>query len=134
MEDFCLYASILRLFMISVHCPTRRQVAPVLKSTFKFKILTPNMYCTIFPFLAYCVPKKNQVKAFWMQSNRNWNWQTTTIISRVPIYAKAEHHPKSRSFFKIGRYWVSCSVGEYIESGAGLINKHSKLIIGKLGH
>ena len=32
------------IFIISVHCPTQRQVLPVLKSTFKFRTLTPNMH------------------------------------------------------------------------------------------
>ena len=70
MEDFCLYAGILRherlpkskkknlkyLFIISVHCPTRRQVPPFLKSTFQFRILTPIIHTQyIFRFKKFLI-------------------------------------------------------------------------------
>ena len=35
------------IFIISVHCPTRRQVPPVLKSIFKIRTLTPKLYIVL---------------------------------------------------------------------------------------
>ena len=54
------------IFIISVNCPTQRQVHPVLKSTFKFWISTPN--CTWDQsLLSKCDPRfgKFEVRSCW---------------------------------------------------------------------
>ena len=42
------------IFIISVCCPTRRKVPPVLNSIFKFRTLTPNTDIPILTFFSRC--------------------------------------------------------------------------------
>ena len=65
---------------MGVHCPTRRQVPPVFKLTFKLRILTPNNIATYYylscTLLCTCLSGfTNDILEFGRKCKDCWIWK-----------------------------------------------------------